>query len=266
MFSSYNFESIDVYSPEIIALLIFAGFLVGIVNTLAGSGTIITFTLFTLLGLPPNFANGTTRLGVILQTLSATVLFNKKRLLDVQFGLKVGIPVVLGSLSGAQTASYIKKENFELIIGIVFLLMIFFIVKNPKRWIEGKQKVEKPTNLFLQILIFFAIGFYGGFIHIGVGIFLLTGLVLNAGYDLVKANALKVFIVLLYSPVALAVFMYHGHIHYAMGLIAGIGNLLGGIAAGKLAINKGAKFIRVFLLIVMLLFSAKLLGVFDFLM
>lgn len=256
-------QNIDIYSWQVILALIAAGFMVGVINTLAGSGTIITYSLFMLLGLPANFANGTIRLGVIMQTLAASLTFKRGGVLDIKKGLKLGIPIVIGSVVGAQIAATINKDIFEKVVAGVMLMMLFFIFLDPKKWIKGQtEKIARKPGI-IQIAIFFAIGFYGGFIHIGVGIFLLAGLVLNAGYDLVRANALKVFIVLLYSPFALAVFMFNDQVHYAMGLISAVGNVIGGIVASHFAISWGAKFLRWVLIIIIILFSGKLLGIYD---
>jgi len=103
---------------------------------------------------------------------------------------------------------------------------------------------------------------YGGFIHLGVGIFLLIVLVLKSGYDLVRANALKVMMVLMYSPFALGVYVIHHQVDYRMGLISAIGNIFGGYVASKLVIKKGAGFIRWFLLVIILLFAFRLFQVF----
>jgi uncharacterized protein len=258
-------SSVDIYSWQIILLLIVSGFLVGIINTLAGSGTIITYYIFMLLGLPASIANGSIRLGVIMQTLAASINFRKQKVLDLKKGLILGIPTTIGSILGAQIAVSINKNIFEIIVGFVMLIMLFFIFNNPDRWIKGKIEKVKQKPTYIQLLVFFLIGIYGGFIHIGVGIFLLAGLVLNAGYDLVKANALKVFIVLLYSPFALAVFMYNGQIHYAMGLIASIGNVFGGYIASQYAVSWGANIIRWILVVIIIIFTAKLFGLFNLL-
>mgnify|MGYP006305544651 CR=1 FL=1 len=254
-------ENINIYSWEIIAVLIFAGFLVGIVNTFAGSGTVISYSLFMLLGLPANFANGTIRLGVIMQTLAASLNFRRQNVLELKKGLILAIPTVLGSVAGARIAVEINEDLFEKIIGTVMLFMLFFIFYDPKKWIIGETEKTKKKPGIIQLCIFFLIGVYGGFIHIGVGIFLLAALVLVAGFDLVKANALKVFIVFLYSPFALAVFMFNDQIHYGMGLISAIGNIFGGLLASQFAVNWGAKFIRWFLIIIMIAFTMRLFGI-----
>jgi uncharacterized protein len=256
-------NSLDIFSWQIISLLLVAGFLVGFINTMAGSGTVITYSLFMALGLSPQMANGTIRLGVIMQTLSASINFKKQKVLDLKQGLWYGIPVMAGSIVGAQIAVSINKEIFEIIIGVVMLAMVSFILLKPERWIKGKSQTKRKKSGALKILIFFLIGIYGGFIHIGVGIFLLAALVINAGYDLLTANALKVFIVLLYSPLALAVYIYYGHVSFLIGSIAAIGNVFGGFVASKYAVSWGAGIIRWILVIVILLFASKLLGLYE---
>ncbi|MEA3317449.1 MAG: sulfite exporter TauE/SafE family protein [Bacteroidota bacterium] len=253
------FENANIYSPEIILLLIAAGFFVGLINTIAGSGTVISYSLFMLLGLPANIANGTIRIGVVLQTLAATLNFKKHNKLDLKKGLKLAVPVVIGSVAGAQIAAIINENIFEKILAFVLLIMLFFIFYKPQNWVKDKvELIERKTTL-IQLLLFFGIGLYGGFIHIGVGIFLLSAIVLNAGYDLVKANAIKVLIVFLYSPFALIVFMLNDQVHYEIGLISAIGNVAGGIIGSKLAISKGAGFIRWILVGIILFFTIYLI-------
>lgn len=257
---SQYLQQFDIISWQIISLLILAGFAVGYINTIAGSGTVITYSVFMLLGLPANIANGTIRLGVIMQTLAATFNFKKHKVLDWKKGFKLGLPTVIGSILGAQIASKLHSETFEIVLGVIMLVMLFFIIYRPSKWLDGKVELLHKKLNFWVYLLYFLVGIYGGFIHIGVGIFLLSMLVLKSGYDLVKANALKVMIVLLYSPFALFVFMYHQQIDYRIGLISSIGNVMGGWLASKMAINKGANFVRWFLVLIMLLFAAKLFG------
>lgn len=254
-------KNADIYSPEIIALLIFAGFLVGVINTIAGSGTVITYSLFMMLGLPISYANGTIRLGVIMQTLVSTLNFKEHNALDWKKGFKLSLPVVMGSIVGAQIAVEINEAIFEKIMASLLLIMLLFIFYRPEGWLKNQMhKIKRKPN-FVQLLLFFVIGAYGGFIHIGVGIFLLSALVLNAGYDLVKANAIKVMTVFLYSPFALAVFMMNDQVHYGMGLIAAIGNVFGGYVGSRMAINWGNNFVRWILIVVILIFSAYLLNI-----
>ncbi len=248
---------------EITALIV-SGLLVGFINTLAGGGTIISISLFMFLGLPAGVANGTNRIAVILQTLTSTASFKKQKVLDTRKGLLLGIPTIIGSVIGAEIAVDIDEHVFEKAIGIIMLVMMVFIIYKPQQWLKGQQQLLEKKTSILQYFIFFLIGLYGGFIHVGVGYFILAGLVLGAGYDLVKANALKVFIVLLYAPFTLIVFIYNKQINYEYGLIHAIGNIIGAYIASKFAVSWGANFVRWVIVIIILISSAQLFGLFDF--
>lgn len=243
----------------VVILLIISGLLVGIVNTVAGSGTVITYSLFMMLGLPASMANGTVRIGVIMQTLASSVTFYKKGKLPLKKGIILSIPILIGTALGAFIAVQINIEVFEKILGVMFLVLLVLLFYNPEKWV--KEQVEKTSaNIkFIHIILFFAMGVYGGFIHIGVGLFLLMSLVSLMGYDLLKANALKVFIVFMYSPAAFIIFLVNGKVYLLYGLISAIGNVIGGIVASHIAVKKGAKFISKFLAVVLFVFAIKLL-------
>lgn len=247
---------------EIVALII-AGLCVGFINTLAGGGSIISLSLLMFLGLPAPVANGTNRIAITIQTLTASVSFKRKKVLDTKKGLKLAIPTVLGSLAGSWIAADINEKIFERAMAVIMLIMLFFILFKPNKYIHGKAElINKPIN-FWQILLFFGIGVYGGFIHAGVGYFLLASLVLSAGYDLVRANAIKVFLVLLYAPVTLLVFLYNGQIEWAYGLIMTIGNVIGAIIASRLAVSKGVGFVKWVIVVVIIITSGKLFGLYN---
>lgn len=253
--------NLDLYSWQVISLLLIAGFLVGFINTIAGSGTVITYSLFMMLGLPANIANGTIRLGVVMQTLIAGLNFRKHKKLDFKKGFKLALPVIIGSILGAQIAATLDESIFRKILAGVLIIMLFFIFTDPNRWLKDQLHLIHKKPGFVQLSIFFGIGLYGGFIHIGVGIILLSAIVLNAGYDLVKANAIKIMIVFLYSPFALAVFMMNSQVNYGIGLIAAIGNIAGGLVGSNMAISRGNQFVRWILMAVILLFAGYLLDI-----
>jgi len=254
-----SFEQIDIYSPWVILFLVVAGFITGIINTIAGSGSIINYTAFTLLGLPAGVANGTMRLGVVMQTLASSLYFLKHKKLAVRTGLIMGVPIILGTILGALLAAEINEKYFERIIAVVMVLLLGTLFFKPEKWIQGQAEKVKEKPTYFQLFIYFIIGIYGGFIHIGVGIFMLAAMVLISGYDLVIANGLKVFTVFLYTPFAILIFSLEGQMNLYFGLISAVGNLAGGIVASKMAVHKGAGFIRWFLIVVIVLFILNLI-------
>lgn len=246
-----------------VILLIIAGVMVGFINTLAGGGSIISLSVLIMLGLPAPVANGTNRIAIFLQTLAATGSFRQQKVLDSKKALALGIPSILGSVLGAQIAVDINETTFERAIGVILLMMMFIILAKPKRWLKGREELTRKKVNIWQVIVFFFIGVYGGFIHAGVGYFLLAGIVLGAGYDLVRANAIKVMIVLLYAPFTLLVFILNGQVEYWYGLVMAIGNVSGAVIASRLAVNKGTVFVQWVIVVVILMTSAHLLGIVD---
>ncbi len=247
---------------EVIALIV-SGVFVGFINTLAGGGTIISLSLFMFMGLPADVANGTNRIAVILQNLTSTASFKNQKLLDSRKAIVLAIPAVIGSIIGAQLSVSIDEATFEKAIGLVMLMMIYFMMVKPDKWIKGQLSLQEKKVSWQQLVIFFFIGIYGGFVQVGVGYFLLAGIVLGAGYDLVRANAIKGFIVLFYTIFALIVFILNDKVNWQFGLIHSIGNVTGAFIASRYALTWGAGFIRWFIIVIILITSADLFGVID---
>jgi uncharacterized membrane protein YfcA len=243
--------------------VIAAGFVAGFVNTLAGSGSLVTLPVLIFLGLPANVANGTNRVGVLLQNVVGVGSFRQQKVLDLRGGLMLAAPAVVGSILGAQIAVNLNEEMMRRTIGALMVVMLAVILVRPKRWLEGRGEVVNGRPAWSQLLIFFAIGVYGGFIQAGVGIFLLAGLVLGAGYDLVRANAVKLLIVLCFTVSALVVFLVNRQVVWGIGLIMAVGNMLGAWVASRMAVERGAAFVRWVLIAVVAVSGAQLLGVFD---
>jgi hypothetical protein len=240
-----------------------AGFIAGFINTLAGSGSLVTLPLLIFLGLPANVANGTNRVGVVFQNVVAVDSFHRQKVMDWRRGLILSIPAIIGSVIGAQIAVNLDETMMRRTIGALMVAMLVVILVRPRRWLEGRPELADKPFGWVQWLIFFAIGVYGGFIQAGVGIFLLAGLVLSAGYDLVRANAVKVLIVLLFTVSALAVFVMNQQVVWGIGFILAIGQMLGAWVAARMAVKRGAAFVRWLLIAVVAVSAAQLLGLFD---
>jgi len=247
-----------------ILAVIAVGFAAGFINTLAGSGSLLTLPLLMFLGLPANVANGTNRIGILFQSIVASGSFKQKKVLDLKVGLWLGIPSIIGAIAGSIWAVNLTDEIMKVFIGILLVVMFFVILYKPEAWIKGQAGKVKEKPSVLQIIIFFGIGLYGGFIQAGVGFFLLGGLVLGAGYDLVKANAIKVFITLLFTIPALLVFILNDQVNYILGFVMAIGSMAGAYVGAKVAVSWGAKFVRFVLLFAILGSALKLFGVFDY--
>jgi uncharacterized membrane protein YfcA len=204
-------------------------------------------------------ANGTNRIAIMLQSLVGSMGFRKQGTLDMKAGLILGIPSVAGSVAGALIALSINNKMMERIVGFLLIIMFFIVLMKPEAWLKGKTEKGIGGSLWLNMIIFFLIGVYGGFIQAGVGFFLLAGLVMGAGLNLVRANAIKNFLVFLYTPFALAVYMIGGQVDYKAGLILSIGSMTGAWLGTRSAVSWGPVFVRYVLLVAVLVSSVQLL-------
>lgn len=250
-------------SVMIITALILSGLLVGFINTLAGGGTIISLSLLMFLGLPAPVANGTNRIAVIFQNIVAVRNFKKSGMFHSAKGLWLSIPTTIGSLAGAKIAVLLNQNMIEKAIAFVMIVMLVFMIVKPQKWLNGNQKLfDKPLSWHTHVLFFF-VGLYGGFIHVGVGYFFLASLVLNCGFDLVRANAFKNLLVLLYVPFTLILFIIQDQVMWKYGLIHAIGNIIGAYIASKYAVKWGSGFVRWVTVAVILLSVSDLLNIVD---
>jgi uncharacterized protein len=241
-----------------------AGFLCGIMNTLAGSGSLVTLPVLLMLGLPASVANGTNRVGVLIQSAVATASFRQQRVFKIREGLLLMVPTALGSTLGARISLTLNEESMRRTIGILMVIMLFVVLIDPKRWLRGKGEITNEHIRWWHFLLFFVIGVYGGFIQVGIGIFLLSSLVLGVGYDLVKGNAVKVLIVAFQSLMALIIFVLNDQVIWTIGLALAVGQIPGAWVASRLAVKWGAAFVRWVLIAIVIVSASSLFGVLDF--
>jgi len=246
-------------------IIIVAGFFTGFINTLAGSGSVLALMALNLAGLPINIANGTNRVAILLQNSVATYGFKKQGKLNIKQGSKLAVPVSCGALIGSLLACYIAPQDLKIVIGIVMVIILISLFANQKRWVQGKASDSMVVDKMKiwHIIVYFGIGIYGGFVQVGIGVFLLTGLVMLSGLDLLKGNAIKVMIVFFMTIIALAVFAIEGQIRWDIGLIMACGNMLGAWIATKEASKRGAGFIRWLMICIVTFAAIYYLGIFE---
>jgi uncharacterized membrane protein YfcA len=243
--------------------VIAAGLFAGFVNTLAGSGSLITLPLLMFLGLPANVANGTNRIGVLVQSVVSSISFRKQKLYTVDEGLWMSVPAIAGALLGSLIAVKINERIMELLIGGLLIFMFFVILYKPEQWVRDHARSVTLRHRFWVPVIFFIIGIYGGFIQAGVGFFLLAALVLGAGLGLTRANAHKVLIVAAMTAIALAVFIISDQVYYLYGIILAVGQGVGAWLGSKVAVSWGPKVVRAILLVAIMASAIKLTGLYD---
>ncbi|MGH1363989.1 MAG: sulfite exporter TauE/SafE family protein [Calditrichia bacterium] len=244
-----------------VALLFGVGSMAGMINVLAGGGSSLTLPALIFLGLDSALANGTNRVAIIMQNIFATASFRKQQVSNFNLSVKLALWTLPGAIIGAIMAVRISDEWFQTILAIVLIGVIISMFFSP----AGKQNLTanldgKPNWLIYPAM--FGIGFYGGFIQVGVGFLLMASLFHLLRTSLVYVNMHKVLIVLIYTIPALAIFIYSDKVDWGFGLSLAAGNAFGAWWAAKFAVKIGDKVVRYVLILAIVIMILKLLKVF----
>ena len=244
--------------PFDILILVGAGLFAGFVNTMAGGGSLLTLPLLIFLGLPPATANGTNRIAIIVSASSATLGFRSKNISSFPLSIYLGIAAFFGALIGSRIAVEIDGFLFNKILAIIMIVVVVLMVFKPNYKADLLQARTTGKTLIWSMVAFFFIGIYGGFINAGIGFIIMLFLNYVNKLDLVRVNATKVTLVLIYTTAALATFILSGHIDLKYGIALAVGNAAGAFFASRYAVKKGEGVIKTVMMVMVVAMSVKL--------
>lgn len=235
-------------------LLFFAGMLVAFINTISAAGSLVSLTAFMFTGLSGNEANATNRIPIIFQSFFSVKGFESKGVTGDSYKWWLAFACVPGAVIGALFAVKIPAALFDNILLSVMVLFLILTIVNPlKTNTPDNERVSAPYKVAGLVLYFF-VGVYGGFIQAGSGFFLMAPALLLHRFNLHKTNYYKVFITLIYSFAALAVFVWKGNINWSYGLVMSAGTSLGGWLTSRWSITVEERWLKriMFALIILL--------------
>lgn len=249
-------------SPIQIAVVLISGLIAGFINTMAGGGSFLTIVALEFAGIGDiTIANGTNRVAVEVGAILSTLGFKSKGVSNFRLGLHFAIPATFGSVVGAQIASTMPTDVFKRVLAVAMLMMLATLTVDTKGWLAKRKVTMTPRRRILAYLAFFGVGIYGGAIQAGVGFLLIGALVLLAGQDLVRTNFFKVFIVLIYTVIALVIFAVNGQVNWLLGCILAVGNGAGGWLTSRLMVDKGEGLVKVVLGVMLVVMSVRYLQI-----
>jgi uncharacterized protein len=239
-------------------LLFVVGLIAGILNVLAGGGSLLTLPLLIFMGLPSAVANGSNRIAIFCQNIFAIHGFRKRGVMPLELALLCTPPALIGSWFGAQLAVSLDDQLFNRLLALIMIGVLIFTAVDPMQRFRREEMIFGFGRKLLLVCSFFLVGIYGGFVQAGVGFLIIAALLLH-GLDLVRINAIKVFVIFAYTFIALGVFIAHGQIDYSLGLALAAGNSCGGMVGPRLAVAKGHDWIKKVVSLTVLVFALKLL-------
>ncbi|MGB1221702.1 MAG: sulfite exporter TauE/SafE family protein [Alcanivoracaceae bacterium] len=238
-------------------LLLASGVVAGFINTLAGGGSFLTLPALMLLGMPADVANGTNRVGVLIQSLEGVRGFDRYGMLARDAIVPVLLPTVSGSLLGALAAAHMPTSVLKPVLLSTMVVMALVMVVRPATvappaGTPPRSLREAPSGA----LWLFVAGVYGGFVQAGVGFVLIAALAGVLRYDLLRTNALKMVCTAVFSVIALAVFVFYDQVLWVPGLVLAAGTVLGVRLSVRFAVRVDQAVLRWFLLVLVVLVCA----------
>jgi uncharacterized membrane protein YfcA len=241
-------------------LLFGAGSIAGFINVNAGGGSSLSLPVLIFLGLDGALANGTNRIAIFLQNIFAVASFRHQKVHQFKQSFKLTVWTLPGAIIGALLAVRLSNLLFQRILGIIMIGIVFSIILSSKK--KKNTEITANNKQWMVYPALFGIGFYGGFIQVGVGFLLMAALYHLLKISLVHVNMHKVFIVLIYTLPALVIFVWTGNVNWKYGLVLAAGNSFGAWWGAHVAVKKGEKIIKYILAFAILLMSMRLLRLF----
>ena len=242
---------------------------------MAGGGSLLTVPIMLFMGMPGAVANGTNRIAIVAQNITAVTAFFRRGFSDFKLSISLALAALPGAIVGALVGTEVSGQWFNRLVALVMIVVMVLMAMPELTNKQGKSKgarskdnksqpnenIEAPTTkrLITGHLCMVGAGFWGGFIQIGVGFLFMPILHRVMGLDLVRVNMHKVFIVLSYSLVALLIFASRVEVLWIAGLCLALGNAIGGWIGANMSVSRGEKLIKRVLNLVLLVFIIKLL-------
>jgi uncharacterized membrane protein YfcA len=238
-------------TPELKILSLFlAGTIGGIMNSLAGGGTLIVFPTLMFTGLSAISANITATVALLGGLISSMWSYRKELQTQKRWAWRFAFPSAFGGLVGALLLLNTGEAEFRAIVPYLILLAAFlFTFQGPLlRWlqIDSRTIETTPHGIASALLFQFGVAIYGGYFGAGIGILMLAALGMLGQRDIYRMNSLKVLQAFLINVVAVVCFMVLGDVHWAEAAIVAGGAAAGGWLGPTLGRRFGPKAVRAF--------------------
>lgn len=224
-----------------------AALLAGLVNSVAGGGTLLTFPTLIWLGLNPITANATSTVAVWPGVVSSAWGY-RRELRTVESRLFwLLVPSVMGGLVGAWLLRFTPPALFDRLIPylLLFATLLFMIQGSVQRWIKSDATAQGSARWLGGVLIFqLLVAVYGGYFGAGIGIFMLAALGMMGLTDVHQMNGLRVLLGGTMNGVAIVYFVVNRMVYWPDVLVMAAGTIIGGYGGAGLARKLGAKVVR----------------------
>ncbi len=232
---------------EATAIIFGAGFCAGMINSVAGGGTLLSFPTLVWLGRDPILANATNAVALWPGSLAAMFGFRHSLGNSKRWLVLLGIPSIIGGFIGAVLLLWTPSRTFSAVVPwLILLATLLLAAQGPiSRWLARYHSGAPSHTWWIGAIVFqFFVALYGGYFGAGIGIMMLAALSLLRLTDIYQMNGLKNFFAVCINAVAAAWFAWSGAILWLDALAMAAGSVAGGYGGAGLARKAGPKVVR----------------------
>lgn len=243
-------------------LVVVAGVAAGTMNTVVGSGTLITFPALLSLGLSPVTANVTNTLGLAPGSAVGAWAYRVELRGQRARMLRLGAASILGGIVGAVLLLTLPASAFKAIVPVLIVLALVLVVFGPRLTARAGSGRRRPVERVTPLLWIatFATGVYGGYFGAAQGVLLMGLFGLLLAESLQRQNALKNVLAGLVNTVAAVVFIATAHIDWAAAGLVAAGSMLGGLLGARIGRRLPPRALRAVIVAVGIAAIVKLLA------
>jgi uncharacterized membrane protein YfcA len=220
---------------------------VGFINTLGGGGSSLIYPLLIFMGFSPHEAIGTARPAYLMQGFFGWLGFKSKKFNIFPFNVYVALAATAGSVIGAYLSLEVPPLIMKKIIAAVITMVTVYILFSQKTKPGSLRRniSYKPGKIFVNLIIFFLLGIYSGFIQTGLGFLILISLVIINRINITRANSIKAMVILLSGIPSLIIFAQAGMVHWKEAFFLATGTAVGAWLTSRWSVKANQKLVKI---------------------
>ncbi|WP_336088314.1 sulfite exporter TauE/SafE family protein [Nocardia sp. SSK8] len=236
-------------------LVLAAGVAAGGINTIVGSGTLITFPTLLAFGLPPVTANVSNTIGLVPGSVSGVIGYRRELAGQRSRLLQLGTASLLGGITGAVLLLVLPAEAFKAIVPVLIIAALILVVVQPRlaAWVKRRRGEDAPAPAhggpILLVAVYFT-GIYGGYFGAAQGVLLLGLLGVFVHEDIQRLNAVKNVLALIVNAVSASIFIVIAEVNWQAVALIAVGSIIGGQLGARVGRKLPPNVLRAVIVIV----------------
>ncbi|MEV0683787.1 sulfite exporter TauE/SafE family protein [Nocardia sp. NPDC050378] len=232
-----------------------AGIAAGGINTIVGSGTLITFPALLAFGLPPVTANVSNTIGLVPGSVSGVIGYRRELVGQRERLLQLGTASLLGGITGAVLLLTTPEAAFKAVVPVLIIAALILVIVQPRlaAWVKRRRGEDTPAPAHggpILLVAVFGTGIYGGYFGAAQGVLLVGLLGVFVHEDIQRLNAVKNVLALIVNAVSAVIFIVIADVNWQAVALIAVGSIIGGQLGAKVGRKLPPNVLRAVIVVV----------------